>query len=353
MNQYIFKKPKNGNILILPDLHGAYSKTINILRFSNLINNNNEWIGGNTYIVCLGDIFDSCRKNCLTSKEQYNDDKSDIELLIILLKLSEEAKKCGGRIFFLYGNHEILNFIKDYRYVSMKDLLYPDENLIKHLKNKDFLEAINLIKKLSNKINVNNLDSGIKFRSRLFEKISNLIAENFKVAIIIDKNIFTHAGLLPDLKKYSKNNKIDNNFLNDLNKSVYKWLIGQSNGKSLLFNDTQSLMYTIIYNEISPLWTREYGFLDKNLNENDIKCSKLLSVLNDLGLDNMFIGHTPSVIKDMNIYATCSNRLFLADTSLSESFENINNDRFFIIHKNYKYIYQLNKNNITLIDKIN
>ena len=42
----------------------------------------------------------------------------EIGILILLQKLGKEARKVGGDVFVLNGNHEILNISGDFRYVS-------------------------------------------------------------------------------------------------------------------------------------------------------------------------------------------------------------------------------------------
>jgi Calcineurin-like phosphoesterase len=91
-------------IVAVGDLHGDFDACTRILRSANLIDKNNAWIGGRTHLVQTGDILDrgvEARK-----------------IIDLLMSLEEQAKKAGGRVHVLLGNHEEMNIRGDLRYVS-------------------------------------------------------------------------------------------------------------------------------------------------------------------------------------------------------------------------------------------
>ncbi|ARF09877.1 hypothetical protein Indivirus_4_49, partial [Indivirus ILV1] len=53
--------PKQERIIAIGDLHGDYNLTLEVLKLANVIDHNNKWIGGNTYVVQIGDQLDNCR----------------------------------------------------------------------------------------------------------------------------------------------------------------------------------------------------------------------------------------------------------------------------------------------------
>lgn len=91
-------------VVAIGDLHGDYEGFLEILENADLIDDDGDWIGGRSNYVQLGDIVD----------------RGPDSLLIIdhLTKLERQAKRARGRVHILLGNHEIMNFTNDRRYVS-------------------------------------------------------------------------------------------------------------------------------------------------------------------------------------------------------------------------------------------
>lgn len=94
-------------VVAIGDLHGDYGHYIKSLEAAGVINARGQWIGGETHLVQLGDV----------------PDRGDDTLKIIahLKKLSAEARKKGGWVHTLLGNHEAMNTYGDLRYVSAGD----------------------------------------------------------------------------------------------------------------------------------------------------------------------------------------------------------------------------------------
>jgi hypothetical protein len=105
-------------IVAIGDVHGAYDAFAKILRESQLINDKNQWSGGNAILVQTGDILD-----------RGPDSKKVLDLLMALEK---EASKQKGKVVPLLGNHEVMNLIGDLRYVSPEEYAsYSDSNSAK------------------------------------------------------------------------------------------------------------------------------------------------------------------------------------------------------------------------------
>jgi hypothetical protein len=97
-----------GKIMAIGDLHGGFDEFCSFLISNKIINSNFQWTFGNGHLVLIGDIFD--RGNKVT------------ECLWFIYKLENEAKKNGGMVHLVLGNHEIMELSGDKRYLHQKYL---------------------------------------------------------------------------------------------------------------------------------------------------------------------------------------------------------------------------------------
>ena len=89
------------NIAALSDIHGQYDLLIELLTNNKIINNDLNWDFGEGHLVIVGDIFDRGGK--------VN------EVLWLIYKLEIQARKMGGRVHFLLGNHDYMDLQGDIR----------------------------------------------------------------------------------------------------------------------------------------------------------------------------------------------------------------------------------------------
>lgn len=95
--------PEAPRLVAVGDVHGDYEQFVTLLKQAGVINNKAHWIGGTTTLVQTGDVPD-----------RGPDSRKVMELL---MSLTAEAKKAGGRVLPLVGNHEAMNVLGDLRYV--------------------------------------------------------------------------------------------------------------------------------------------------------------------------------------------------------------------------------------------
>ncbi len=91
-------------IVAIGDLHGDFDECVRLLRSAELIDKRNRWIGDKAHLVQTGDILDRGAESR--------------KIMDLLIKLEGQAKKAGGRVHVLLGNHEVMNLLGDLRYVS-------------------------------------------------------------------------------------------------------------------------------------------------------------------------------------------------------------------------------------------
>src|SRR5215211_6957845 len=94
-------QPDSGRIVAVADIHGAASGLADILRAAGLIDASQKWTGGNARLVQTGD---------------FTDRGPDVRRAMdLLMRLENEAKRTGGRVDVLLGNHEGMNVLHDFR----------------------------------------------------------------------------------------------------------------------------------------------------------------------------------------------------------------------------------------------
>jgi hypothetical protein len=90
-------------VVAIGDLHGDYENYLQTLQAAGLVDKRGRWDGGETHFVQTGDIPDR---------------GPDTEKIIDhISKLAKQAKRKGGRVHSLIGNHEVMNVYGDLRYV--------------------------------------------------------------------------------------------------------------------------------------------------------------------------------------------------------------------------------------------
>ena len=183
--------------------------------------------------------------------------------------MDKKARQHKGRVISLLGNHELMNVLGDFRYVSLKGI-------------NDF--------------------GGEQRRKKLFSpngSLAKYLAYNRLSIVQIGKWVFVHGGLLPQW--------IGSQDIKKLNNKVKSFLLG----KSSLQDDT--ILQRIIQGDDSFFWTREYGF-PTGTNH----CNKLSKTLKKMNATGMVIGHS---IQN-SISSDCSNRLWKVDVGMSRAFGN-------------------------------
>lgn len=256
---YIFRPDKKNKItvhfqnvdrfLAISDLHGQYDLSIELLLKHGIIDENHNWIYGDGHLVMVGDIFD--RGDGVT------------DLCWFFYELEKKAEAAGGKVHIMIGNHEMMVFNGDLRYV-----------------NRSYRYSSAFLKKTYDQIFAPNSLLGQWLRSK-------------PIALSINDVAFVHAGFSDEVLSFNLSFK-------KINKLFREKIYDKPEDKIAV----SPLLNTLYFNK-GPLWYR--GYFEPDFNE-----AKADEILKKLGYKHLVIGHTSM----MNIKNFFGNKIFCIDSSI-------------------------------------
>ena len=282
----------NNKIIAIGDIHGDYYIFIQLLKLAKVINNNLEWIGKDTYVIQLGDTLDGKRPN-IQAENRFLKETGEIEITNLILNLDKKAKKYGGRVISVLGNHEL------YPYYYYNDKSFND----------DYVKSIDL-EQYNKKFKV----SRFKYYKPGSGNGAKLLGKTRPLIIQLGKFIFCHGSLnkkFLDLclknKMYldSNHNKVD---IKKINKLVSNWLTGKSKKVPFFIDESEN---------INPLFNRNLTD-PKCLNKTECVnlVYKVLEYFNNANY--LVMGHSTH----KNINTLCNNTVYRTDIAISRAFGN-------------------------------
>ncbi|TYP97876.1 calcineurin-like phosphoesterase family protein [Tenacibaculum adriaticum] len=218
-----------GKILAISDIESGYKTFRDFLINNQVINENLEWTFGNGHLVLVGDFVDR--------------GFSTTQVLWFIYKLEQEAKKLGGRVHFILGNHEIKNLQGNYTKASLK-----------------YFYVASILQKQQYEL----------YNSKSF--IGKWLASKNTLEII-NGHLFVHGGIHPELANY----KTNINEINQIVRGNYRQAYYPKKG--------DSLEQLLISTTKGPSWYRGY-FNDDLTNEEIDKGLKLFNA------KAVIVGHT-------------------------------------------------------------
>jgi len=249
----------SSRVVAFADVHGDYEAARAVLQLAELIDGENQWIGGTTIAVQTGDQLD----------------RGDGERAILDLfeSLSEQAWQAGGGFYPLLGNHETMNVELDFRYVTtggwaeFADIEYdPTDSTVMSYQE-------------SHRGRVAAFKPGGPYARML---------AGHNLAMQVGDTVFVHGGILTTHAETG---------LAVINSEVQAWMRGEADAPNAW-----------IHSDTAPVWTRDYS------NDPDSSdCAELSATLSLLGASRMVVGHT--VQNTAN--PACNDQVWLMDVGMA------------------------------------
>ena len=252
-------------IIVIGDVHGDITRLLNCMINANVFSKDLKWIAEppNTVVVQMGDQVDSLNRGISPEWEEL----ADFEVLLLMDKLDNVAKIEGGRVLSLIGNHEIMNTLGQFNYVSPKSLSILSEQ-----------------------------DRFLQFQPG--NRFANILAKR-NIILKINSFLFCHAALMPNNLRM-----FDNNIhkINEITRKILR--------KEPINHEEKNLYVYIALSDDSILWSRIYT------SENENNSLLIDEVLKKTKCTNIFIGHNTVE----NIRGAFDNKVIFTDAALSRAY---------------------------------
>ncbi len=284
-------------IVAIGDIHGDYDNYMAVLKNAGVINRRGRWAAGKTHVVQVGDIPDR--------------GPDTLKIIEHLQKLEKQAKKAGGRLHLLIGNHEHMNITGDLRYVHPGEYEAFETRNSKQLRNNYYAYVVSTLEQQREALLVSGGDaSNLPLADDSFKR--NWYAEHplgfvehrlawqqggelfewiaaHNTVIRINDVLFLHAGLSAELLPLSITD-INDRIRAELNREDFE-------GEPLGTADS------------GPLWYRGLARGDEVAER-----AALSRVLDHFGAKMIVLGHTP----DLNaITPRFGGEVVIIDTGIS------------------------------------
>ena len=219
----------NEPILAVSDIESGYKTFRDFLITHKVIDENLDWIFGKGHLVLVGDFVDR--------------GFSTTQVLWFIYKLEQEAKKQGGHVHFIIGNHELYNMQGKFKSASYK---YYGVASILGKQHHDLYNKNSFIGKWMASKNTMELING---------------------------HLFTHGGIHPDIADYD----ITIEQVNKINRDHYD--------QSYFPKPKKSVAQLILSNKNGICWYR--GYFKDDLSQEEVEKG-----INQFNAKAVVVGHT-------------------------------------------------------------
>ncbi|MEO8063551.1 MAG: metallophosphoesterase [Pseudomonadota bacterium] len=222
-------------LFVVADTHGEFEILVDMLRAHRVVNGKLGWSFGRGHLIVLGDVFDR--------------GANQVEILWLLYELEAQARKAGGAVHLLLGNHEIMALRGDLRYLNAK-----------------YAQTSTLL--------------GVETYSQLFD-VRSVLGQWLRTrpaVLKLNDSLYLHGGVSPALA----DRKLTLAEIND----------GVRAGLNELppFSPTERERVEFLLGAAGPLWYR--GYFPEHGNAPAATMAEIDSMLARFGVRRVFVGHT-------------------------------------------------------------
>jgi hypothetical protein len=258
-------------VVAVGDVHGDYGQFLRLLRVSGVVDDQGRWSGGATHLVQMGDVPD-----------RGPDTRRIIDLL---MELERQARRAGGFVHALVGNHEAMNIYGDLRYVIPEEFAAFRDSGSERLRDQFWEQHIEEIKNRNTDAGEEAPPIDAAYKQKWYDEhplgwFEHRVAwrpngrygkwvRSHNAVIRIDDTLFVHGGISPRLAGGS---------LREINETVRKEL-----------EDFSLLQDGIVIASDGPLWYRGLAQGDETELGPHVDAA-----LTRFGVKRIVVGHTPT-----------------------------------------------------------
>ncbi len=274
-------------IVAVGDIHGDYDNYMEVLKQAGVVNKRGKWIGKKTHLVQLGDVPDR--------------GPDTARIMRHLVKLESQARRAGGRVHVLIGNHEAMNMLGDLRYVHPGEYAALKSRRAAALRENYFERVREYMASQDPEA-----DLGEAFREQWMSEHPLGFIEHrqhwspagefgewvtgHNTVLRINRTLFLHGGLSPAMLGRS---------ISEINEQVRAEL-----------TSTEPGLRELTDGEDGPLWYRGLSSGD----ETPELAAHVDAALEAFDVDRIVLGHTPGLATVVPRY---DGRVLVADTGIS------------------------------------
>jgi hypothetical protein len=257
-------------VVVFGDLHGDYAKFHDMLSEAGLIDARDNWSGGQTHLVQVGDLPD-----------RAPDTRKIVELM---MKLEPQARRAGGYVHALIGDHEAMNMEGDLRYTTPGEFAAFAAPGSAQLRDRYYATVVAALKANPPKEGLPKFDAA--YRAQFDAEhplgwVEHQIAWSTQgyigkwvlthpAIIRIDDMLYMHGGLGPEFVPFG---------YDAMNRAVIAALNHQPEAKDG--------PHDILWNEQGPLWYRGLAW-----NKAETEAANVDAILARYQVKHIVIGHT-------------------------------------------------------------